>query len=116
MTDFIVAPGSVLLKQSGFAGFDEFWSLPFEAVDLPGIRHGGWSSVFGLEIVSAAFYLKRRSIHLIRSLPPPLVRCAERISYDGVRLLLMTYIGNDCLLASWSRRLTPRCQIKEARG
>lgn len=71
MTDFIAAQDRALLEQHGLASFDALWALQLEAVDEPNTERGGWSSVYRLDLGEAAFYLKRQSNHLARSLLRP---------------------------------------------
>ncbi|SFW22423.1 Lipopolysaccharide kinase (Kdo/WaaP) family protein [Pseudomonas sp. NFACC19-2] len=72
MTDFIAAHDRALLERHGLASFDALWALQLEAVDEPNTERGGWSSVYRLELDNAAYYLKRQSNHLTRSLLRPL--------------------------------------------
>ena len=71
MTDFIAAQDRALLEQHGLASFDALWALKLEAVDEPNTERGGWSSVYRLDLGEAAFYLKRQSNHLSRSVLHP---------------------------------------------
>lgn len=71
MKDFIAAQERVLLEQHGLASFEALWALRLEAVDEPNTERGGWSSVYRLELGDSAFYLKRQSNHLRRSLRQP---------------------------------------------
>jgi hypothetical protein len=71
MTDFIAAQDRALLEQHGLASFEALWTLQLEAVDEPNTERGGWSSVYRLELGETAFYLKRQSNHLARSLLRP---------------------------------------------
>lgn len=71
MSDFIAAADRALLEQHGLADFDALWSLTLEAVDEPNIARGGWSSVYRLELGDRAYFLKRQSNHLTRSLCKP---------------------------------------------
>ncbi|WPC05623.1 lipopolysaccharide kinase InaA family protein [Pseudomonas benzenivorans] len=72
MTDFIAAEDRARLERHGLADFDALWTLQLDAVDEPNTERGGWSSVYRLELDDAAFYLKRQSNHLTRSLLHPL--------------------------------------------
>ncbi|WP_276488264.1 lipopolysaccharide kinase InaA family protein [Ectopseudomonas mendocina] len=72
MNDFIAAQDRALLEQHGLASFDALWALQLEAVDEPNTERGGWSSVYRLELGDRAYYLKRQSNHLTRSLWHPL--------------------------------------------
>ncbi|UYP29997.1 lipopolysaccharide kinase InaA family protein [Pseudomonas sp. Z8(2022)] len=72
MSDFIAAQERALLERHGLASFDALWSLKLEAVDEPNTERGGWSSVYRLELDDRAYYLKRQSNHLTRSLLHPL--------------------------------------------
>lgn len=71
MSDFIAAQDRALLEQHGLASFEALWALQLEAVDEPNTERGGWSSVYRLELGDAAFYLKRQSNHLTRTLRHP---------------------------------------------
>src|SRR3546814_9661736 len=71
MTDFIEESDRLLLERSGLNSFDALWAVQLEAVDEPNIERGGWSSVFRLELDGAAFYLKRQSNHMTRSMTQP---------------------------------------------
>ena len=72
MKDFIADQERALLERRGLASFDALWSLELAAVDAPNTERGGWSSVCRLELDEAAFYLKRQSNYLTRSLRHPL--------------------------------------------
>src|SRR5690606_20381637 len=72
MNDFIAAQDRALLEQHGLASFDALWALQLEAVDESNTERGGWSSVYRLELGDRAYYLKRQSNHLTRSLWHPL--------------------------------------------
>ncbi len=72
MNDFIASDDRALLEQHGLASFDALWALKLEAVDEPNTERGGWSSVYRLDLGERAYYLKRQSNHLSRSLLHPL--------------------------------------------
>src|SRR5690606_33140305 len=72
MTDFIASDDRALLEQHGLTSFDALWALKLEAVDEPNTERGGWSSVYRLDLGERAYYLKRQSNHLSRSLLHPL--------------------------------------------
>lgn len=72
MSDFIAADDRAVLERHGLADFDALWALKLEAVDEPNSARGGWSSVYRLELGEAAYYLKRQSNYLTRSLRHPL--------------------------------------------
>jgi hypothetical protein len=72
MSNFIAAEDRELLERHGLASFDALWALELEAVDEPNTERGGWSSVYRLELGERAYYLKRQSNHLTRSLRHPL--------------------------------------------
>lgn len=74
MSDFIAAEDRAVLEAHGLASFEALWALQLEAVDEPNTERGGWSSVYRLELGEKAFYLKRQSNHLTRSLRHP---CGE---------------------------------------
>lgn len=71
MSDFVAAADRAVLESQGLASFDALWALQLEAVDAPNTERGGWSSVYRLELGGSAFYLKRQSNHLTRSLLHP---------------------------------------------
>lgn len=71
MNDFIASEDRALLERHGLADFDALWALTLEAVDEPNTERGGWSSVYRLDLGEAAYYLKRQSNHLTRSLLQP---------------------------------------------
>lgn len=71
MNDFVAPDDLACLQAHGLADFDALWALKLEAVDLPNTERGGWSSVFRLELGERAYYLKRQSNHLTRSLTHP---------------------------------------------
>ncbi|WP_339523285.1 lipopolysaccharide kinase InaA family protein [Pseudomonas sp. EA_35y_Pfl2_R111] len=71
MSDFIAAEDRAVLEGRNLASFEALWALQLEAVDEPNTERGGWSSVYRLELGGAAFYLKRQSNHLTRSLLHP---------------------------------------------
>jgi hypothetical protein len=72
MSDFIAAEDRAILERHGLADFDALWALQLEAVDEPNTERGGWSSVYRLDLGETAYYLKRQSNHLSRSLLRPL--------------------------------------------
>ncbi|MBD9414020.1 lipopolysaccharide kinase [Pseudomonas sp. PDM16] len=72
MSDFIAAEDRALLERHGLADYDALWALKLVAVDEPNTERGGWSSVYRLDLGEAAYYLKRQSNHLTRSLRHPL--------------------------------------------
>jgi tRNA A-37 threonylcarbamoyl transferase component Bud32 len=71
MSDFIAAEDREILARHGLDNFDSLWALRLEAVDEPNTGRGGWSSVFRLELGNAAYYLKRQSNFLSRSVLKP---------------------------------------------
>lgn len=71
MSDFIATQDRALLERHGLASFDALWALQLDAVDEPNTERGGWSTVYRLELDERAFYLKRQSNHLTRSLLHP---------------------------------------------
>ncbi|MBM7061180.1 lipopolysaccharide kinase [Pseudomonas sp. UL073] len=72
MSDFIAEQDRALLERHGLASFEALWALKLEAVDEPNTERGGWSSVYRLDLGETAYYLKRQSNHLTRSLSHPL--------------------------------------------
>ncbi|WP_426201651.1 lipopolysaccharide kinase InaA family protein [Pseudomonas sp. TWP3-1] len=71
MTDFLAAEDRALLERHGLGSFDALWAKQLEAVDEPNTAGGGWSSVFRLEVEGHAYYLKRQSNYLTRTLHAP---------------------------------------------
>lgn len=71
MKDFIAERDRAVLERNGLANFDALWAVQLQAVDEPNVERGGWSSVYRLEADGVAFYLKRQSNHLTRSLQHP---------------------------------------------
>lgn len=71
MKDFIAAEDRALLEHHGLASFDALWALQLAAVDEPNTERGGYSSVSRLELDGQAYYLKRQTNHLTRSLAHP---------------------------------------------
>jgi tRNA A-37 threonylcarbamoyl transferase component Bud32 len=71
MSAFIAAQDRTLLESHGLASFEALWALKLEAVDEPNTERGGWSSVYRLDLGEAAFYLKRQSNYLTRTLSHP---------------------------------------------
>jgi hypothetical protein len=72
MNDYIAAEDRALLEQHGLASFDALWALQLEPVDEPNTERGGYSTVCRLELDGHAYYLKRQTNHLTRSLSHPL--------------------------------------------
>ncbi|MBD9398841.1 lipopolysaccharide kinase InaA family protein [Pseudomonas sp. PDM11] len=101
MSDFIAAQDRALLERHGLSSFDALWSLKLEAVDEPNTERGGWSSVYRLDLGDRAFYLKRQSNHLTRSLLHPFgeptfareFRNIRRYSERGIPALQATFFG-----------------------
>lgn len=71
MKDFIAPQDQALLQRHGLADFEALWALQLTPVDEPNTARGGWSSVYRLQLDEAAFYLKRQSNYLTRSLRRP---------------------------------------------
>lgn len=72
MNDFIAPQDRALLERHGLSSFEALWAIQLEAVDEPNTERGGWSSVYRLDLGESAFYLKRQSNHLTRTLSHPL--------------------------------------------
>ena len=72
MSDFIAPQDHALLERHGLSSFEALWAIQLEAVDEPNTERGGWSSVYRLDLGESAFYLKRQSNHLTRTLFHPL--------------------------------------------
>ena len=72
MKDYIASEDRALLEQHGLASFEALWALQLEPVDEPNTERGGYSTVCRLELDDHAYYLKRQTNHLTRSLRHPL--------------------------------------------
>ncbi len=101
MNDFIAQADRPTLERHGLASFDALWSVQLSAVDEPNVERGGWSSVFRLELDDSAFYLKRQSNHLTRTLAHPFgeptfareFRNIRRYAQLGVPALQASFFG-----------------------
>ncbi len=71
MSDFIAAEDRAILAAHQLDSFEALWALELEAVDEPNTERGGYSTVSRLQLGEHAYYLKRQSNHLIRSLRHP---------------------------------------------
>lgn len=72
MKDFIAAEDRAVLAAHQLDSFDALWALELEAVDEPNTERGGYSTVSRLVLGESAYYLKRQTNHLTRSLLHPL--------------------------------------------
>ena len=105
MSDFIAAQDRALLERHGLSSFDALWALKLEAVDEPNTERGGWSTVYRLELGERAFYLKRQSNHLTRSLLRPFgeptfareFRNIRRYAERGIPALQAAFFGQRTL-------------------
>ncbi|OCX90871.1 MAG: lipopolysaccharide kinase [Pseudomonas sp. CO183] len=101
MTDFVSAQDRALLEGHALASFDALWALKLDAVDEPNTGRGGWSAVYRLELDERAYYLKRQSNHLTRSLTHPFgeptfareFRNIRRYEQLGVPALQASFFG-----------------------
>lgn len=71
MTDFLAAEDRALFERHGLDNFDALWAKQLDAVDEPNTLHGGWSSVYRLDLEGQGYYLKRQSNYPTRSLQRP---------------------------------------------
>ena len=71
MSDFIAAEDRAILAAQQLDSFEALWALELEAVDEPNTERGGYSTVSRLQLGEQAYYLKRQSNHLTRSLRHP---------------------------------------------
>jgi hypothetical protein len=71
MSDFIAAEDRAILAAQQLDNFDALWALELVAVDAPNTARGGYSSVARLQLGEHAYYLKRQSNYLTRSLRHP---------------------------------------------
>ena len=101
MNDFIAQADCPTLERHGLASFNALWSVQLTAVDEPNVERGGWSTVFRLELDDSAFYLKRQSNHLTRTLAHPFgeptfareFRNIRRYAQLGVPALQASFFG-----------------------
>ena len=68
MSDFIAFDDRAILAAHQLDSFEALWALELEAVDEPNTERGGYSTVSRLQLGEHAYYLKRQSNHLTRSL------------------------------------------------
>ncbi|MDO9322435.1 MAG: lipopolysaccharide kinase InaA family protein [Pseudomonas sp.] len=71
MSDFIAAEDRAILAEHQLDSFEALWALELEAVDEPNTERGGYSTVSRLQLGERAYYLKRQTNHLTRSLAHP---------------------------------------------
>jgi hypothetical protein len=71
MSDFIAAEDRAILAAHQLDNFEALWALELVAVDAPNTARGGYSSVARLQLGEHAYYLKRQSNYLTRSLRHP---------------------------------------------
>ncbi len=86
MRDFIAEQDRALLERHGLADFDALWALQLDAVDEPNTERGGYSTVSRLELEGQAYYLKRQSNHLARSLAHPFGEPTFAREWRNIRL------------------------------
>lgn len=72
MIDYVSVEDKAILNAHGLDDFDALWALQRDAVDQPNRDRGGCSTVVRLDLGEVAYYLKRQSNHLTRSLLHPL--------------------------------------------
>lgn len=72
MNEFIAPADKAVLVENGLDSFEALWALQLENVDEPNSERGGWSTVSYLKLGEKAYFLKRQSNHLTRSLRAPL--------------------------------------------
>lgn len=71
MSDFIASEDRGILAAQQLDSFAALWALELEAVDEPNTERGGYSTVSRLQLGERAYYLKRQTNHLTRSLAHP---------------------------------------------
>jgi hypothetical protein len=71
MSDFIASEDRAILAEHQLDSFEALWALELEAVDEPNTERGGYSTVSRLQLGERAYYLKRQTNHLTRSLAHP---------------------------------------------
>lgn len=71
MSDFIASDDRAILAAHQLDSFEALWALELEAVDEPNTERGGYSTVSRLQLGERAYYLKRQTNHLTRSLAHP---------------------------------------------
>jgi tRNA A-37 threonylcarbamoyl transferase component Bud32 len=72
LKDYLADEDSALLRRHGLDGFNALWNVRLAAVDEPNTEHGGWSTVFRLELEGRGYFVKRQSNYFTRSLVHPL--------------------------------------------
>lgn len=116
MTDFIAIPDRAILAQHSLDNFDALWALELNAVDEPNVERGGYSSVCRFELDGHAYYLKRQSNHLTRSLSKPFgeptfareFRNIQRYNSMGIPTLQAVFFGERRLLGERRALLVTR--------
>lgn len=101
MNDFLAAEDRALLERHGLGSFDALWAKQLDAVDEPNTLHGGWSSVFRLDLEGQGFYVKRQSNYLTRSFQRPFgepsfareFRTIQRYRQLGIPALQAVFFG-----------------------
>jgi len=101
MSDHFSERDRAILQAQGLDSFEALWALPLDSVDAPNTARGGWSSVFRLDLGEAAFYLKRQSNYLSRTLRHPFgeptfareFRNIQRYQRLGIPTLQAAYFG-----------------------
>jgi hypothetical protein len=71
VNDFIADQDRGILAAHQLDSFEALWALELEAVDEPNTERGGYSTVSRLVLGEHAYYLKRQTNHLTRSLARP---------------------------------------------
>lgn len=95
MSDFIASEDRGLLAAYQLDSFEALWALELEAVDEPNTERGGYSTVSRLQLGERAYYLKRQTNHLTRSLAHPFgeptfareLRNIQRYQQQGIAAL-----------------------------
>lgn len=102
MKEFIAQSDRVLLAAHGLDQFEALWNLQLDAVDEPNTGRGGWSSVYRLDLGERAYYLKRQSNYLTKSVSRPWgeptfareFRNIQRYERKGIAALSAAYFAS----------------------
>ena len=101
MNEYFSPHDRLILQKHGLDSFEALWALQLDAVDAPNTGRGGSSSVFRLDLGEAAYYLKRQSNYLTRTLRRPFgeptfareFRNIQRYQGLGIPTLEAAYFG-----------------------
>lgn len=112
MSDHFAVADRGILQAHGLDSFDALWALQLDSVDAPNTGRGGWSSVSRLDLGETAYYLKRQSNYLMRTLRHPFgeptfaceFRNIRRFQHLGIPTLEAAYFG-ECRVSGERRAI-----------